>query len=98
MTSAGVYRAEQPEGGWHILLVAANSYKDPRLKIANGTPLHSEKDYQGVLRDLSIAIKAPGYWDDGEGQPVRRALGEIQVKSEIVRPGVYETLAPNTFP
>ena len=37
-----------------------------------------------------------GYWDDFEGQPVRRALGEIQVKSEIARPGVYETLAPNT--
>ena len=76
VTSAGVYRAEQPEGGWHILLVAANSYKDPRLKIANGTPLHSEKDYQGVLRDLSIAIKAPGYWDDGEDSdelPLQRA-------------------------
>jgi DMSO/TMAO reductase YedYZ molybdopterin-dependent catalytic subunit len=37
-----------------------------------------------------------GYWDDVEGQPVRRALGEIQLKSEIARPGVYETLAPNT--
>jgi DMSO/TMAO reductase YedYZ molybdopterin-dependent catalytic subunit len=36
-----------------------------------------------------------GYWDDLDGQPVRRALGEIQVKSEITRPAVYETLAPN---
>jgi DMSO/TMAO reductase YedYZ molybdopterin-dependent catalytic subunit len=36
-----------------------------------------------------------GYWDDAQGQPVRRALGEIQVKSEIARPGVYETLAPS---
>jgi DMSO/TMAO reductase YedYZ molybdopterin-dependent catalytic subunit len=36
------------------------------------------------------------YWEDVEGQPVRRALGEIPVKSEITRPGVCETLAPNT--
>ena len=38
-----------------------------------------------------------GYWDNVEGQPVRRALGEMQVKSEIARPCVYETLAPNTL-
>jgi DMSO/TMAO reductase YedYZ molybdopterin-dependent catalytic subunit len=35
-----------------------------------------------------------GYWDYVDGQPVRRALGEIKLKSEIVRPRVYETLAP----
>jgi DMSO/TMAO reductase YedYZ molybdopterin-dependent catalytic subunit len=33
-----------------------------------------------------------GYWDSLDGQPVRRALGEIQLKSEIARPAVYETL------
>ena len=27
-----------------------------------------------------------GYWDDVEGVPIRRALGEMQVKSEIARP------------
>jgi DMSO/TMAO reductase YedYZ molybdopterin-dependent catalytic subunit len=36
-----------------------------------------------------------GYWDRLDGTPVRRALGEMKVKSEIARPGVYETLAPN---
>jgi len=36
-----------------------------------------------------------GYWDRMEGNPVRRPLTEIQVKSEIVRPRVHETLAPN---
>lgn len=36
-----------------------------------------------------------GYWDRLDGKPVRRALGEIKVKSEIARPGVHETLAPN---
>src|SRR6266550_617480 len=36
-----------------------------------------------------------GYWDCVDGKPVRRALGEMQLKSEIARPRVYETLAPN---
>jgi DMSO/TMAO reductase YedYZ molybdopterin-dependent catalytic subunit len=35
------------------------------------------------------------YWAEMEGKPVRRALGEMQLKSEIARPRVYETLAPN---
>jgi DMSO/TMAO reductase YedYZ molybdopterin-dependent catalytic subunit len=37
-----------------------------------------------------------GYWDDHEGHPIRRALGEIEVKSEIARPAVAESLAPST--
>jgi DMSO/TMAO reductase YedYZ molybdopterin-dependent catalytic subunit len=36
-----------------------------------------------------------GYWDLKDGNPVRRALGEMKLKSEIARPRVYETLAPN---
>ena len=36
-----------------------------------------------------------GYWDYLDGQPVRRALAEMKLKSEILRPRVYETLAPN---
>jgi DMSO/TMAO reductase YedYZ molybdopterin-dependent catalytic subunit len=36
-----------------------------------------------------------GYWDYVDGKPVRRALGEMKLKSEIFRPTVYETLAPN---
>jgi DMSO/TMAO reductase YedYZ molybdopterin-dependent catalytic subunit len=35
------------------------------------------------------------YWASMNGKPVRRALGEMQLKSEIARPCVYETLAPN---
>jgi DMSO/TMAO reductase YedYZ molybdopterin-dependent catalytic subunit len=35
------------------------------------------------------------YWDSMNGKPVRRALGEMQIKSEIARPRVYETLPPN---
>ncbi|MDB5350423.1 MAG: sulfite oxidase-like oxidoreductase [Planctomycetota bacterium] len=36
-----------------------------------------------------------GYWDYLDGKPVRRALGQMKLKSEIARPRVYETLAPN---
>jgi DMSO/TMAO reductase YedYZ molybdopterin-dependent catalytic subunit len=35
------------------------------------------------------------YWAMMDGKPVRRALGEMQLKSQIARPRVYETLAPN---
>jgi DMSO/TMAO reductase YedYZ molybdopterin-dependent catalytic subunit len=36
-----------------------------------------------------------GYWDYQDGMPVRRALGEMKLKSEIARPRVYEALAAN---
>lgn len=36
-----------------------------------------------------------GYWEHVDEQPVRRPLAEMKVKSEIARPTVYETLAPN---
>jgi DMSO/TMAO reductase YedYZ molybdopterin-dependent catalytic subunit len=35
------------------------------------------------------------YWGSMDGKPVRRALGEMQLKSEIARPRVYETILPN---
>jgi DMSO/TMAO reductase YedYZ molybdopterin-dependent catalytic subunit len=35
------------------------------------------------------------YWASMDGKPVRRPLGELQLKSEIARPRVYETLIPN---
>ncbi|MEA2981666.1 MAG: hypothetical protein QOF09_3489 [Alphaproteobacteria bacterium] len=35
------------------------------------------------------------YWASMEGKPVRRALGEMKLKSEIARPRVYETLPPD---
>jgi DMSO/TMAO reductase YedYZ molybdopterin-dependent catalytic subunit len=35
------------------------------------------------------------YWDRMDGIPVRRPLGEIKLKSEIIRPREYETVPPN---
>jgi DMSO/TMAO reductase YedYZ molybdopterin-dependent catalytic subunit len=37
------------------------------------------------------------YWASIDGKPVRRALGEMQLKSEIARPRVYETLVSNRY-
>jgi DMSO/TMAO reductase YedYZ molybdopterin-dependent catalytic subunit len=36
-----------------------------------------------------------GYWDYTDGRPVRRALGEMKLKSQIHRPRVYQSLAPD---
>jgi DMSO/TMAO reductase YedYZ molybdopterin-dependent catalytic subunit len=36
-----------------------------------------------------------GYWDHLDGRPVRRALGQMPIKSEIFRPRVYETVPAN---
>jgi DMSO/TMAO reductase YedYZ molybdopterin-dependent catalytic subunit len=35
------------------------------------------------------------YWHTFDGKPVRRPLAEIQLKSAIARPRVYETLSPD---
>ena len=35
------------------------------------------------------------YWASMDGKPVRRALGEMNLKSQIARPRVYETVPPN---
>ena len=35
------------------------------------------------------------FWDRSDGRPVRRPLGEMRLKSEIIRPRVFETIEPN---
>jgi DMSO/TMAO reductase YedYZ molybdopterin-dependent catalytic subunit len=35
------------------------------------------------------------YWDAFDGRPVRRALGEMKLKSAISRPRMYENVLPN---
>jgi DMSO/TMAO reductase YedYZ molybdopterin-dependent catalytic subunit len=55
------------------------------------TRIHATREpFQGYWQTSDY-----GYWDYVDGKPVRRALGEIKVKSEIFRPAVYETVAPN---
>jgi len=53
--------------------------------------IHAVREpFQGYWQTSDYA-----YWDDLDGQPVRRPLGEIQLKSEIARPAVYATLEPD---
>jgi DMSO/TMAO reductase YedYZ molybdopterin-dependent catalytic subunit len=45
--------------------------------------------FQGYWQTTDYA-----YWASMNGKPVRRALGQMQLKSEIARPRVYETGPP----
>jgi hypothetical protein len=55
------------------------------------TRIHAVREpFQGYWQTSDYA-----YWDYRGGQPVRRPLGEMKVKSEIARPRVYEVLAPD---
>lgn len=55
------------------------------------TKIHVVREpFQGYWQTSDYA-----YWASMDGKPVRRALGEMHLKSEIARPRVYETLARN---
>jgi DMSO/TMAO reductase YedYZ molybdopterin-dependent catalytic subunit len=55
------------------------------------TRIHAVREpFQGYWQTSDYA-----YWDYQDGTPVRRALGEMQLKSEIARPTVCETLEAN---
>jgi DMSO/TMAO reductase YedYZ molybdopterin-dependent catalytic subunit len=55
------------------------------------TRIHAVRGpFQGYWQTSDYA-----YWDHPDGTPVRRALGEMKLKSEIARPIAYETLGPN---
>src|SRR3954467_2886066 len=49
-----------------------------------------EEPFQGYWQTSDY-----GYWDYIDGKPVRRPLAEMQLKSAIARPRVYETLLPD---
>jgi len=55
------------------------------------TRIHAVREpFEGYWQTSDYA-----YWDNQDGPPVRRALGEMKLKSEIARPSAYETLEPN---
>src|SRR6202140_5224958 len=55
------------------------------------TRIHAVREpFHGYWQTVDYA-----YWDDLDGHPVRRGLGELKVKSEIARPQMYEALEPN---
>ena len=55
------------------------------------TRIHAVREpFEGYWQTSDYA-----YWDYQDGTPVRRALRETKLKSEIARPTPYETLQPN---
>jgi DMSO/TMAO reductase YedYZ molybdopterin-dependent catalytic subunit len=49
-----------------------------------------QEPFQGYWQTSDYA-----YWASMKGNPVRRPLGEMKLKSQIARPRAYETLAAN---
>ena len=64
-------------------------FRSASVKWLTGIHVVSEP-FQGYWQTSDYA-----YWDYLDARPVRRALGEIKLKSEIARPRVYETVAGN---
>jgi DMSO/TMAO reductase YedYZ molybdopterin-dependent catalytic subunit len=78
-----------PDHGYPVRAIVPGHYGMASVKWL--TRIHAVREpFRGYWQTSDY-----GYWDDLDGQPVRRALGAMQLKSEIFRPRVYETLAPN---
>jgi DMSO/TMAO reductase YedYZ molybdopterin-dependent catalytic subunit len=75
--------------GYPVRAVVPGHYGMASVKWLTG--VRAVRDpFQGYWQTSDYA-----YWDYLDGKPIRRALGEIKLKSEIARPTVYETLEPN---
>jgi DMSO/TMAO reductase YedYZ molybdopterin-dependent catalytic subunit len=75
--------------GYPVRAIVPGHYGMASVKWLTG--IHAVREpFQGYWQTSDY-----GYWDYLHGKPVRRALGEIKLKSEIARPTVYETLEPN---
>ena len=78
-----------PDHGYPVRAIVPGHYGMASVKWL--TRIHAVREpFQGYWQTSDY-----GYWDYLDARPVRRALGEIKLKSEIARPRVYETLAVN---
>src|SRR5258708_11178508 len=72
--------------GYPVRAVVPGHYGMASVKWLTG--IHAVREpFQGYWQTSDY-----GYWNYVNGKPVRRALGEMKLKSEIARPTVYETL------
>jgi DMSO/TMAO reductase YedYZ molybdopterin-dependent catalytic subunit len=78
-----------PDHGFPVRAIVPGHYGMASVKWLTGIQAVSEP-FHGYWKTSDYA-----YWASMDGKPVRRALGEMQIKSEIARPRVYETIAPN---
>src|SRR6202795_473983 len=78
-----------PDHGYPVRAIVPGHYGMASVKWL--TRIHVVREpFQGYWQTSDYA-----YWDYLDAKPVRRALGEMKLKSEITRPRVYETLAGN---
>ena len=78
-----------PDHGFPVRAIVPGHYGMASVKWLTGIRAVPEP-FHGYWNTSDYA-----YWASMDGNPVRRALGEMQLKSEIARPRVYETLIPN---
>jgi DMSO/TMAO reductase YedYZ molybdopterin-dependent catalytic subunit len=78
-----------PDHGYPVRAIVPGHYGMASVKWL--TRIHAVREpFHGYWQTSDYA-----YWASMDGKPVRRALGEMKLKSEIARPRVHETLAPN---
>jgi DMSO/TMAO reductase YedYZ molybdopterin-dependent catalytic subunit len=78
-----------PQHGYPVRAVVPGHYGMASVKWLTGI-IAVREPFLGYWQTGDYA-----YWGDVDGQPVRRALAELKLKSQIIRPRAYETLAPN---
>jgi DMSO/TMAO reductase YedYZ molybdopterin-dependent catalytic subunit len=78
-----------PDHGFPVRAIVPGHYGMASVKWLTGIHVVREP-FHGYWNTSDYA-----YWASVDGKPVRRPLGEMQLKSEIARPRVYETLVPN---
>jgi DMSO/TMAO reductase YedYZ molybdopterin-dependent catalytic subunit len=78
-----------PDHGFPVRAIVPGHYAMASVKWLTRIQAVREP-FQGYWQTSDYA-----YWVSIDGNPVRRPLAEMKLKSEIARPRVYETLAPN---
>jgi DMSO/TMAO reductase YedYZ molybdopterin-dependent catalytic subunit len=78
-----------PDHGFPVRAIVPGHYGMASVKWLTGIRAVREP-FHGYWQTSDYA-----YWASMDGRPVRRPLGEMSLKSEIARPRVCETLAPN---
>jgi DMSO/TMAO reductase YedYZ molybdopterin-dependent catalytic subunit len=78
-----------PDHGFPVRAIVPGHYGMASVKWL--TQVHAVREpFQGYWQTSDY-----GYWDQVDGKPVRRPLGEMKLKSQIARPRVYERVPPN---